>query len=336
MKGKFFTALLLMAVMAAFTLSGPLWAAPIHKLKFAGPYSPDHPGSIAQQTIADEVFAATNGEVEITVFPGGQLGDYTQLYEDVMRGSVDMAWLYVTGQYNPMLDITSLPYLSTKYEELEGLFSPGSFWYEAYEGAHAKVGVQLLGVYVDGFSGMIMTKEANEVYSPTANHKVKIRIPPADAFKWTMDPLNWNSVTINFSDLYTAMQTGVVDGYMGSSAILVYYNFRDLVKYFYPMSIYIDNFSYIINSDLWAKMKPEHQKAIMDACQKQARLSIELSKSNEDTYRKKLQDEYGVKIPEPTEEELTNLVNYVRENCWPLFNEAFGEEFMSKLRESVK
>ncbi|MDR1043868.1 MAG: TRAP transporter substrate-binding protein DctP [Candidatus Adiutrix sp.] len=310
-------------------------AAPQHILKFAGTYAPDHPGSIAQQAIADEVFEATKGELKIEVFPGGQLGDYTQIYEDVMRGNIDMGWLYITGQYNTALEISSLPYLTTSWEGLKKIFSPGSYFYQAYEKAHADCDVKLLALYVDGFVNMVMVKEPVEPMSPTADHKVKLRIPPTDAFKVTMDSLNWDTVTINWADVYTAMQTGVCDGYIGSSAVLVYYTFRDLTKFYYEMRAYSETLSYVINQDTWAKLSPEHQKAIYDACQRQAAKSIETAANNEKTYQQKMADEYGVKIVIPSQEEIDRLADYIRQNVWPKFEKAYGQDLIQGLLSNL-
>jgi len=317
-------------------LAAPALAAPKVTLKFGGAFAPDHPGSLAQQEIADEVFKATNGEVKIEVFPGGQLGDYTQIYEDVMRGNIEMGWLYITGQYNTALEISSLPSLTTSYEGLKKVFSPGSYFYGAYEKAHADVDVKLLALYVDGFVNMPMVKEPVDPLSPTADHKVKLRIPPTDAFKITMDALNWDTVTINWSDVYTAMQTGVCDGYIGSSAVLVYYTFRDLVKYYYPIRLYTETLSYVINKDVWDKLEPAHQKAIQDACQRQAIKSIDDAQAKEDEYQKKMADEYGVKIVVPTQAEIDELAKYVRTNIWPKFEKAYGKELIQGLIANIE
>ena len=328
----FFTCLAIIAM----ALATPAMAAPKITLKFAGTFAPDHPGSLAQEEIANDVFKATNGEVKIEVFPGGQLGDYTQAYEDVMRGSIDMGWLYITGQYNTALEISSLPSLTTSYEGLKEIFSPGSYFYGAYEKAHADVGVKLLALYVDGFVNMPMVKEPIEPLNPTADHKVKLRIPPTDAFKITMDSLNWDTVTINWSDVYTAMQTGVCDGYIGSSAVLVYYTFRDLVKFYYPIRLYTETLSYVINQDVWDKLEPAHQKAIAEACQRQAVKSIDDAQEKEGVYQKKMANEYNVKIVAPTQEEIDELARYVRANIWPKFEKAYGKELIEGLMTSIE
>jgi TRAP-type C4-dicarboxylate transport system substrate-binding protein len=132
------------------------------------------------------------------------------------------------------------------------------------------------------------------------------------------------------------MQTGVCDGYIGSSAVLVYYTFRDLVKYYYEMRAYSETLSYIINQDVWNSLSPEHRKAIQDACQRQASKSIEDAAGKEITYQKKMADEYNVKIVVPSQEEIDALAKHVREKIWPKFEKAYGQDLIQGLRANIE
>ena len=307
-----------------------------YTLRFAGNYAPDHPGTESQYIIAEEVKKATNGEVEIIVYPGGQLGDYSQVYEDIMRGNIDMGFFYITGQYNPMLEISSMPYLATSWEDLKKIFGPGSFWYKTYEEAHADVGVKLLGVYVDSFISLASIEEPTDPFNAEVNHNILIRIPPSELYKVTMKDLNYNTVSINWSDLYTSMQTGVCDGWIGGTATLNYFQFRDLIKQFYPIKIFVENVSYIINKDIFEKLPKEYQKIIFNACQKQAMISIDDAEETEAEYQKKLSDENGVKIHEVSEEEIAVLADQVRKVSWPKFAKMFGEDIIEGLLSDTK
>lgn len=335
MKRNKILVVMLLAVVLAFTISVVAEAAK-YELRFAGNYAPDHPGTLAQYEIAKEVLEKTKGEVNITVYPAGQLGDYTQAYEDVMRGQIDMGWFYITGQYNPMLEVSSLPYLATDWEELKRVFSPGSFWYSTYEAAHAQVGVKLLGVYVDSFISLATVKELNDPLNPEANKRAKIRIPPTEIYKITMDSMNFDTVTINWSDLYTAMQTGVCDGWIGGTAALNYFQFRDLIKHFIPIRAFVENVSYVFNADKFSKLPEEYQKIILEACQKQSVKSIDDAKANEALYQEKLSKEHNVAIMDVTDEQIEKLAAHVRENAWPKFEKFFGKETMEGLGKDAQ
>lgn len=310
--------------------------AATHTFKFAGIYAPDHPASHAMQTIADEVKQKTNGDVEIRVFPANQLGEYTQVYEDVMRGNIEMGCLYITGQYNPTLEISSLPSLTTSWADLGKIFTPGSFWYTTYSDAHAKVGVHLLGIYVDGFIGIGSVKGTPvEPLNPKVNHKLKIRIPNSAFYKITMDALGWDTTSINWSDAYSALQTGVVSGFVGHTAAIAFLTFGDLVKEYYPLRLYTETVSYIINDEMWKKLSPEHQKVIAEACTRQAALSIVNAEKTEEDYLQKMRDA-KIKVVVPSEADVNNLAQYVRANIWPKFEKILGKEIMEGLAAAAK
>ena len=90
---KRFILLTLVAMFCAFSLTGivqPAEAAPV-VLKFAGQNPPEHFATVSMNEIAKEVAQKTNNRVQIKVFPANQLGDYSLVYEELIRGTVEMA-----------------------------------------------------------------------------------------------------------------------------------------------------------------------------------------------------------------------------------------------------
>lgn len=95
------------------------------KLRFAGQFPKDHSATKFMYEIADGVKAKTDGRVEIEVFPANKLGDYTIIYEDLMRGAVDMALISVPSQFDPRLELVYLNAFAN-YDVLKKNFSPGA------------------------------------------------------------------------------------------------------------------------------------------------------------------------------------------------------------------
>jgi TRAP-type C4-dicarboxylate transport system substrate-binding protein len=81
-------------------MSGSALAAPAVTLKFAGQSPADHPASILMNEIAKEVAQKTNGRIEIKVYPANQLGDYTLVYEELIKGTIDMSCTSVPSQFD--------------------------------------------------------------------------------------------------------------------------------------------------------------------------------------------------------------------------------------------
>ena len=65
----------------------------------------NHYVTAEMQAMADEIAKKTDGDVQITVFPANQLGDYTLIYEDIIRGTVDMCMNSFPSQFDKRLEM---------------------------------------------------------------------------------------------------------------------------------------------------------------------------------------------------------------------------------------
>ena len=74
-------------------------------LRFAGQFPDGHYATKLMRDIAGGVNQRTNGRIAIEVYPANKLGDYTLVYEDLMKGRVDMALITNSGQFDPRLEL---------------------------------------------------------------------------------------------------------------------------------------------------------------------------------------------------------------------------------------
>jgi TRAP-type C4-dicarboxylate transport system substrate-binding protein len=304
-------------------------------LRVAGQHPADHVATAALKKIKERVESESDGRIELILYPGNQLGDYTLVYEEVMRGSIDIAHIFIPSQYDEKLEITSIPYLVQDYEEMKKVFSPGSFMYEKYEELHQNLGVKLLGIYAEGFIGVGTKKRPDNPADPQGNKNVLIRIAPLEVYKLAAEGLGFTTTTIPYADLYSALQTGVADGWIGGPPALNYLSFRDVINYYMPYNTFIENTSYLINYDLWNSLSEEDQKIIADAFQAEAMASFDLSKAEDEKYMDLMAQE-GIEVIEFSDEELSAFANHIRETCWPKLTDRFGEDIMQGILEDLK
>ncbi|MCF0248299.1 MAG: C4-dicarboxylate ABC transporter substrate-binding protein, partial [Synergistes sp.] len=106
--GSFFK--LFASSLAAAALVFVLWgagsadAAPL-VLKFAGQDPADHTTTNAMKQIAKEVEKESKGRIQIRVFPANQLGDYSLVYEELIRGTIEMAAISFPSQFDNRMDL---------------------------------------------------------------------------------------------------------------------------------------------------------------------------------------------------------------------------------------
>ena len=186
-----------------------------------------------------------------------------------------------------------------------------------------------------GGVGITTTKPLKNVEEPLKDKGVMIRIPQMEIWKHTMADMGFRNVGIPYAELYTSLQTGIVDGSIGTSPLDTYSTVRDVVKYYYLYNVFYDNMSYIMNKDLFDSLKPEEQQLFVDLCREYNIKSIERAEATDEEYLKKLHDEKGVEIVEIPQEALDAFAKQIRENTWNKMEERLTSDLLNKLKASV-
>lgn len=330
---KNFVILTMIACALVATAAMPAFAKTT--LRFAGITPIDTAGAQACIKICDKVAKETKGEVEIKFYPAGQLGDYTLLYEELIRGTIDIALIPLVSQFDPQFALCSVAFLAKDYNDARKLFGKDGFIYKKTAELNAKKDVKFFGFNVDGFGGLGMVKEPIEPLNPLANKKRLVRTSPNDILKFTLESMKYRTVTIPWSDLYTAMQTGVCDGWIGGTAEHNYTTFRDVIKYYYELNLYIEATSFVMSNKTWTKLKPEHQKVIEEAFADASENSMSTANDINAGYRKQMK-EAGIKVFEYTDKELESIFENGRKYVWNKLDKILGKDLINELFEAAK
>jgi TRAP-type C4-dicarboxylate transport system substrate-binding protein len=320
------------AALVAISATGPTLADT--RLRISGQHATDHPATIALNGVAKTIGGADVG-LSAKVFPSNQLGDYTLVYEDLIRGSVDIAHLSVPSQLDPKLESNFFPFLVSNYDEMRRIYSPGSCFYKAYGELQAKLGVRLMGIVPEGFIGVALTKPAEHLFEAGVDKGVLIRVPPIDTFSAGARAMGFRGTTISYADLYPALQTGVADGWIGGTAALNYTGFRDIVTEFIPYRAYVEATAYVMSEKTWQKLNPEQRKVVEDALAMAAADAVNRSEAEDNEYLAKLA-EAGIKVHDFSGPQAEKFVADVRASAWPALEERFGAELVACLKSDVK
>ena len=306
-----------------------------YKLKLGSHHPDSHQAIQTLKNIKAVIEKESKGDIEITIYPGSQLGDYTLMYEEVMRGTLQMAQICTSGQYDKKMEINYLPYLITNYDQIPKVFSPGSFFFKKYEEINKNLGVKLLGIYVEGFVGVGTKTIPKELADPMVRKNELIRVPPMDIFTLAIQDMNYKTTTIPYADLFSALQTGIADGWFGGTAELNYLGFRDAIKYYIPYNVCIENTSYLINAKLFDSMPKQYQKLIEDQFLKAARNSVKECETQDKLFLKKLVD-YGIKIVDLSDKQRGVIADHIRKVTWPKYGSMYGKDIMDGLKADLK
>jgi TRAP-type C4-dicarboxylate transport system substrate-binding protein len=135
-------------------------------------------------------------------------------------------------------------------------------------------------------------------------------------------------MTIPYSDLYTSLQTGVVDAVDGLPPAAAYSILKDVTKYWYALNYSIEVESYFMSGKTWEKLKPEDRELIADVVGRTAEKSVGMAKSDDEKYMK-LMEESGIKVYKYTAEELLPMMK-AASATWPALADTMTQEFIDE------
>ncbi len=322
---------------AAFLLGALCVSGAFAKTKIivAGISPLEYRGTKSIMAVKEYVEAKTDGRIELDVFPMNQLGDYTQVFEEIRRGTITMGLIFLPSQFDKLLELGSLPYLGASYEQIAEQLSPGSYLYETIDTSLDTLGVKLLRIYGDGFIGVGAAKKPNEPGNPTAKKDMLIRVAPVAAYKLCAENMGFRTTTIPYADTYSAIQTGVCDGWLGGSSVINYQVFGDVIKYYIPYNCLFDQTAFMMNKESWASLSEEDKAIILEAVNREADKSFVDCKAEDQEYIEKMREK-GIEIVELTPEQMTIIADHVRNGAWPELAEIYGQEVMENIKKSLE
>ena len=308
----------------------PAMAADL-RLKFAGTFPVEHQGSKMMEQIKAEIEAADVG-LKVSLFPANQLGSGEELLEDAIRGNVDLVYGFVYAHKDPAFEINSLPFLVSDNADVERIYmNRESAYNQIFRERLDNIGIHLLANNAEGFIGIVADKKPTD-WAGTGTKDMNIRVWSSNVAKATTESLGFNTTTMNWAEVFPAIQSGVVDGAICCTAQLTYTTFAvsDVGKYFIPYGAFIEGSTYYASNRTWEKMDDSQRAVVTAAFEKASAEFTQWNLDNDDAFRAKLLDS-GYEILDPSAEEKAAMVAHVRENVWPQVGEIVGQDILDRL-----
>ena len=314
--------------------SGEAAEGQTYDLRLATLYPAEHEMTIAVQAACDKIAEETDGAVNITIYPSDQLGDYTSVYEEVMKGTIDMTVNTMVTTYDSTLEMLTIPYLAGSYQEAKELFSnPDSYFFQTVRERQEALNIETLGIYIAGAMGIGATEPIENPMDPTVAKSELIRCPSMDSYLWTAEGMGFNTVTIAYSELYSALQTGTCDGWIGGGAYVNYVSFRDVLGYFCDARYIYENIVCIMNKELFDGMPAEYQTIIQDAFTESTQSFVDQMEALDQQAMADM-EAMGIEIYVPTEDEMTAMKEHFQTNVWPNYEGTLDDAVLASLLEN--
>lgn len=222
-----------------------------------------HPLNIRSHEAAERIKQKSNGELEIRIFPNNQLGGDTDMLSQVRSGALDFFTpsALVIATLVPVAPINAVGFAFPSYKEVWAAMDGdlGGF----IRGEIEKVGLHMLEkVWDNGFRQM--TCGSKPINSPDDMKGLKIRVPVSPLAISLFEGLSASPTSLQFSEVYTALQTHVVDAQENPLPIVQTAKLFEVQKYASITNHMWDGYLFIASGKTWYRLPKELQKLAAD------------------------------------------------------------------------
>ena len=280
------------------------------------------------------VSEATEDRVSINLFPASALGDYTTVQERISVGAIEMATQPAATAVDRRMQISSFPYLAANWAQAQAVYGPGGVISETMSGLYAEQDITMLAAYPVYFGGISLNVQNPNPGSVDPNG-IKVRVPGIKSFQLNGEALGYIPSPIPFSEAFTAVQTGVVDGVIGSGAEGYYASFRDVTKMYIPANTHFEVWYMIISNDSLSELSEEDQAALKAEAAAFEATRWDVAEADQARNEQRLVDELGTTLAVLTDENLAAMAAKSRELVWPEVLEDVGVEWGQAILDQV-
>jgi C4-dicarboxylate-binding protein DctP len=257
-----FRSIVLAAILAALPLANALAQSPI-VIKFShvvAEATPKGKGALKFKELAE---ARTQGKVKVEVYPNSTLYKDGEEMNALQLGSVQML-APSTAKFGPLgvreFEVLDLPYLFDSYDELHKV-TRGAIGKSLFQKLESK-GITGLAYWDNGFMDMSANKPLR---MPEDFRGLKMRIQSSKVLDAQMRALGAVPQVMAFSEVYQALQTGVVDGTENPPSNLYTQKMYEVQKYLTLSNHHYLGYAVIVNKKFWDGLPPDIRKTLDQA-----------------------------------------------------------------------
>lgn len=284
------------------------------------------------QEWAKQIKERSGDAIRVRVFYQGELGGQQELFDQLVKGNIDILHTWPQTSYDEKLGINYIPYLVLGWEDAMKSYGKDGWLKKLIDPIFAELGLKYFGPYPEGFGG-VATKKRYATNVKDAEG-LKVRSQPIFPLPQTIKAMGFQPVPIDWAEVYTSIQTGVVDGDSSNVIFWDYEYFRDQLDYYVHTEHNFSSYALLMNQGSWEKLSPEHQKILEETANEVITKQFGDAKNEDDKWIKAAQ-EGGIEYIRPSVEEKAEWVKKVRAEVWPLIEEKLGKEVMDIVRKNA-
>jgi tripartite ATP-independent transporter DctP family solute receptor len=224
--------------------------------KYANNLPVTHPMNIRAKEMVDAIRAETKGRVDIQVFPNNQLGSDTDMLSQLRSGALEFFTLsgLILSTLVPATSITGIGFAFADYDAVWNAL-------DGELGAYVRAQITKAGIvpmdkiWDNGFRQI--TSSSRPINTADDLKGFKIRVPVSPLWTSMFKAFEASPASINFAEVYSALQTRIVDGQENPLAIIQTAKLYEVQKYCSITNHMWDGFWFLANGKAWERLPPD-------------------------------------------------------------------------------
>ncbi len=318
---------LIVALMLVFALCVPAAHADGRVLRWNEVNGETYGATVAAHAFADKLAEISGGALTIELYTNGTLGSEAESMQGIQMGTLDIFRGNASSLPNYGAEIigsTGLPYVFKDMAQFEDVAESELGDKLLQSVADADCGYIALGWLVEGPRSLFITPSVYEKlgkpesFSFDMMNGLKIRVPETDLMVNTMKALNASATPIAYAELYTSLQSGVVDGAENGVTSYMDNSFNEVAPYYITDAHTFGCGVILVSEDTWNSLSEEEQGWMKEAALEARTVCYEYNQKQEQACFDSF-EEKGIKLLEVTD------IEKWQEACAPLYGQQSEE-----------
>ena len=279
--------------------------------------------------LAEIVQQKSNGALRVQVFGDGQLGTEQESIEGVQLGTIDMFMGSAgsVGRFLPRLEAFAHPFLWRDQDHLMAV-ARGPVADELSAELQSKAAIRILDLgWI--FGQRHVTTKQTEVKKPADMARLKIRVQPTGIYLDTIRAMGANPTPMDFKEVYTSMQTGVIDGQENPLNVIATRAFYEVQGYLILTGHILQNQAVLISDRTFQSLSPENRKILVDATREAGSYQNKVL-SDDERSQLELVKSKGMKVVEPD----VAAFRAATADVYRKYEKTWGPGFFERLRDA--
>ncbi|TCK98638.1 C4-dicarboxylate-binding protein DctP [Natranaerovirga hydrolytica] len=302
----------------------------VYQLSFAHVVRPTTPKGAAAEMFKEVIEERSEGRITVRVYPDSQMGNDQEINEQILRGTLDMnaPLLSTITSFAEEFELFDLPYLFTTHEG-------------AYDALHGDVGEALneyledngfvgLGYWSGGFKQI--TNSVRPIETVEDMDGLRIRVSQSPLLVTQFRAVGAGGISVPFSELYSALQSGTVDGQDNPFSNIASRNFYEVQDYMTITDHGFMGYPFIMNKDTFNTLPSDLQDLVIEVAAEVTQWQWEEAQRADEKYLEEIIDS-GMTISEFNEAEKANFRQATQAAYDSFLQKENGEELLNLVEQ---